>query len=202
MAAYKVLGGSFTGTLTVDPSHLREIRQRSASASSEGGGSAAISGDVGALEPGKGEGSDPALRIRDAVEAALSDILLLGTEPQVRLAAKAVAEMVDGRPIHTAELVVSLRDFIRKALDLDPIPADVKIPLQGPTRPSGGGGGSGGNRSGSGSKSGGGAGGGREGGGGGGGSGARAEAGFGEGGAGFRMKPDSDEDEHAGGHHH
>jgi hypothetical protein len=31
---------------------------------------------------------------------------------------------------------VSLRDFIRKALDLDPVPADLSIPLQGPKRPS------------------------------------------------------------------
>lgn len=60
---------------------------------------------------------------------------LMSQEAQVRLAAKAVVEMVEGRPIYTAELVVALRDFIRKPLDLDPIPADVKMPLQGPTRP-------------------------------------------------------------------
>ncbi len=48
--------------------------------------------------------------------------------------------MVAGRPIHTAELVVSLRNFIRKALDLTPIPDDVVIPRQGPTRQQGGGG--------------------------------------------------------------
>ncbi|MDR6096082.1 heme exporter protein D [Stenotrophomonas sp. SORGH_AS321] len=28
MAAYKVLGGSFTGDLGVDPSHLRQLRER------------------------------------------------------------------------------------------------------------------------------------------------------------------------------
>lgn len=129
MAAYKVLGGSFTGTLTVDPAHLRELRQLPAD-----------NGTAGTNEP-KEPGSDRTRRIRDAVEAALSDILLLGTEAQVRLAARAVSEMVEGRPIHTAELVVSLRDFIRKALDLDPVPGDVGIPLQGPARPSGSGGG-------------------------------------------------------------
>jgi uncharacterized membrane protein YgcG len=43
-----------------------------------------------------------------------------------------------GRPTHTAELVVSLRDFIRSVLDLDAIPASVVIPKQGPTRPSSG----------------------------------------------------------------
>ena len=86
--------------------------------------------------------------MRDAVEAALSDIILLGTDEQVRLAARAAAELAEGRPIHTHELVVSLRDFIRQALDLAPIPADLASPRQGPTRPSGGGGSGGGARGG------------------------------------------------------
>lgn len=115
IAAYKMLGGSFTGNLAVDPTHLRELRLRTA----------------GEASPG----SDRARRMRDAVEAALSDIILLGTEQQVRLAAKAANELAEGRPIHTHELVVSLRDFIRAALDLDPVPAGVAIPKQGPTRP-------------------------------------------------------------------
>ncbi|HWA16265.1 MAG TPA: hypothetical protein VG817_07525, partial [Gemmatimonadales bacterium] len=68
--------------------------------------------------------------------AALSDIILLGTEEQVRLAGRAADELVAGRPVHTHELVVSLRSFIRSALDLDPIPAGLAIPKQGPTRPS------------------------------------------------------------------
>jgi hypothetical protein len=89
------------------------------------------------------------------VEAALSDIVLLDTEQQVRLAERAVRELIDGRPVHVHELVVSLRDFIRSALDLAPIPADLAIPMQGPARssgPRGGGkserGGSGGGRAG------------------------------------------------------
>ena len=73
--------------------------------------------------------------MRDAVEAALSDIILLGTEPQVRLAAKAAADLAAGRPTHTDELVVSLRDFIRRVLDLEPVPAGLAIPKQGPARP-------------------------------------------------------------------
>lgn len=132
IAAYKTLGGSFTGDLAVDPRHLRELRQRPAPAEDE-------------AEGGEGEGgaSDRPRRIRDAVEAALSDIILLGTEEQVRLAERAARELVAGRPVHTHELVVSLRDFIRKALDLDPVPADLEIPMQGPARPSSAGGGRG-----------------------------------------------------------
>jgi uncharacterized membrane protein YgcG len=119
IAAYKTLGGSFTGELAVDPSHLRELRAK----------------ETAGKEP-----SERPRRIRDAVEAALSDIILLGTEEQVRLAAQAANEMASGRPIHTADLVVSLRSYIRKALDLAPVPEEVRIPLQGPARQLGGGG--------------------------------------------------------------
>lgn len=115
IAAYKTLGGSFTGDLAVDPAHLRDL-------------------------PPENTGSDRPRRIRDAVEAALSDIILLGTETHVRLAQRAACELVAGRPVHTHELVVALRDFIREALDLDPIPSGLEIPIQGPTRPSGSGG--------------------------------------------------------------
>lgn len=118
MAAYKTLGGSFTGDLAVDPTHFRHLRQRGESAE------------------GEGVSSDRSRRIRDAVEAALSDILLLGTDEQVRLAARAADELAAGRPVHTAELVVSLRDFVRHAMDLPPIPAGLVVPKQGPTRPS------------------------------------------------------------------
>ena len=127
IAAYKTIGGSFTGDLTVDPTHLRDLQRRAAAMESEA--------QIDAT------GSDRTRRIRDAVEAALSDIILLGTEEQVRLAATAARELVEGRPVHTHELVVSLRVFIRHALDLDPIPDTVAIPKQGPTRPGGGGGG-------------------------------------------------------------
>jgi uncharacterized membrane protein YgcG len=118
IAAYKTLGGSFTGELTVDPAHLRELR----------------------AAQDERANSDRARRIRDAVEAALADILLLGTEEHCRLAGQAASDMAAGRPIHTAELVVSLRDFIREALDLAPMPKNVPIPLQGPTRTQGSGG--------------------------------------------------------------
>lgn len=130
VAAYKTLGGSFTGNLAVDPTHLGELRRRAAINATD---PAAQSADPMAL------GSDRSRRLRDAVEAALSDIILLGTEEQVRLAASAARELVEGRPIHTHELVVSLRDFVRHALDLDAIPTDIVLPEQGPTRPSAGG---------------------------------------------------------------
>ncbi|CAN7547136.1 hypothetical protein [Caballeronia sp. LjRoot31] len=77
-------------------------------------------------------GSGGSLRIRDAVEAALADVILLGTEEQVRLAAEAALKMTQGRPIHTAELVVSLRNFVREVLDLDLVPHGLPIPAQGP----------------------------------------------------------------------
>ena len=49
------------------------------------------------------------MRTRDAVESALSDIILLGTEEQVRLAGFAAQELVEGRHVPTHDLVVSLR---------------------------------------------------------------------------------------------
>jgi uncharacterized membrane protein YgcG len=145
MAAYKTLGGSFTGDLSVDPTHKRDLRRLAAqdrSGGDEGGPDTDVPIDLSAEALG---GSDRARRIRDAVEGALSDILLLGTEEQVRLAGQAIGELVAGRRVHTHGLVVSLRDFIRASLDLAPIPASIadKLPAQGPTRPSSGGGGSG-----------------------------------------------------------
>jgi uncharacterized membrane protein YgcG len=118
IAAYRTLGGSFTGQLTVDPTHLRDLHERA--------------------RAGETFSSERSRRMRDAVEAALADILLLGTEEHCRLAGQAAADMAAGRPIHTADLVISLRGFIRSALDLGPMPADVLIPLQGPTRTQGG----------------------------------------------------------------
>jgi hypothetical protein len=114
IAAYRTLGGSFTGDLSVDPAHLRTLRV------------ATPSGDI----------FDRPRRIRDAVEAALSDIILLGTEEQVRLAAQAANDLVAGRSVRTDELVTSLRTFIRQVLDLEPISPGLAIPKQGPVRPS------------------------------------------------------------------
>ena len=120
IAAYKTLGGSFTGSLAVDPAHLRDLRA--------------------VAEPVAGElpGAERRRRVRDAVEAALSDVMLLGTEAQVRLAVQAATELVQGRTVETAELVVSLRNFIREVLDLEPVPAGLALPRQGPARPSSG----------------------------------------------------------------
>jgi len=162
IAAYKVLGGSFTGDLTVDPAHRRDLRRREPGGVAEEPMAALDLSAEGAAR------SDRTRRIRDAVEAALSDIILLGTEEHVRLADSAVRELVAGHPVHTHDLVVSLRAFVRDALDLDPIPADLTIAMQGPTRPaSSGGGKSGSNRDDAGRSGGGGGGGGVMGGGGG-----------------------------------
>lgn len=125
IAAYKTLGGSFTGVLTVDPGHLRDQRR-------------AIDAEEDAESDTVASAAERRRRIRDAVEAALSDVILLGTEEQVRLAALAANEMVAGRNVEVAPLVISLRDFIRQALDLTPAPADL-IPNQGPLRVSAGG---------------------------------------------------------------
>lgn len=122
IAAYKVLGGSFTGDLAVDPSHRRDLRMRAKAAA------------AGEQAPGEGLGSDRSRRIRDAVESALSDVMLLGTQQQVALAAQAASDMVAGRKIETAALVQSLRVFIREVLDLEPMPEGLLIPKQGPVR--------------------------------------------------------------------
>jgi uncharacterized membrane protein YgcG len=154
IAAYKVLGGSFTGDLTVDPAHRRDLHSRN-----QGGVAAEPIATLDLSADGASR-SDRTRRIRDAVEAALSDIILLGTEEHVRLADRAVRELVAGHPVHTHELVASLRAFVRDALDLDPIPVDLTIAMQGPTRPAGSGGSRGGGGKNDGGRSGGGGGGG------------------------------------------
>lgn len=123
IAAYRVLGGSFTGNLAINPTHLRDLRSEPMAESE--------AADPLSSAVVRTNGSDRTRRIRDAVEAAVSDIILLGTEEQVRLAERAAHELVAGRPIHTHELVVSLRDFIRKTHDLDPVPADLSFPCRG-----------------------------------------------------------------------
>ena len=67
IAAYKTLGGSFTGDLSVSPLHLKDIKERNGDVP-----------DIASLE--LSGSSERARRIRDAVESALSDIILLGTE--------------------------------------------------------------------------------------------------------------------------
>ncbi|GAA5005100.1 hypothetical protein FNZ56_06435 [Pseudoluteimonas lycopersici] len=171
IAAYKTLGGSFTGELSVDPAHKRDLRRRADESVSVEAAAAADPG-IALGEASRTQADDDSAgerrrRIRDAVEAALSDIILLGTAEQVRLAAEAASEMVAGRPVKLAALVVSLRGFIREALDLAPVPAGVVIPEQGPLRTtSSSGGGKRGGEGGDGGNAGGGGGGGGMGGGG------------------------------------
>ncbi len=168
IAAYKTLGGSFTGNLAVDPRHLRQLNQLSEQADAAVAAldraetAVGLSVPVGPASPtGSGSGSERRRRIRDAVEAALSDVVLLGTQEQVRLAAQAANNMVAGHAIETAALVASLRTFIREVLDLESVPADVAIPNQGPLRTAGAGGRSGASNRGGGKSGRGGGGGGR-----------------------------------------
>lgn len=137
IAAYRTLGGSFTGDLAVDPAHLRDLRRAGGAPQDDAAQIVDLSSEA--------LGSDRSRRIRDAVEAALSDVLLLGTDEHVRLAERAARDLVAGRRVHTHELVVALRDYVRHALQLEPIPADIaaSIPFQGPTRPASSGGGKG-----------------------------------------------------------
>ena len=118
-----MLGGSFTGDLAVDPAHKRDLRQWAE-------GDAA---DRRTTCPGwrSETAAERRRRIRDAVEASLSDIILLGTEEQVRLAERAARDLVAGRKVHTHELVVSLRNYIRSALELEPVPDDLADPVSG-----------------------------------------------------------------------
>lgn len=142
IAAYKTLGGSFTGNLAVNPTHLRDLKRANIATPAE------PNPDAPPLEAPDDDGepatlpanSERARQIRDAVEAAFSDIILFGTDEQVRLATKAAQEMVAGRPVHVHDIVASLRNYIREALDLEAIPADLAIPAQGPARPSSSGG--------------------------------------------------------------
>ncbi|MDP3226808.1 MAG: hypothetical protein Q8N13_02385 [Acidovorax sp.] len=150
IAAYKTLGGSFTGQLQVSPLHMRDLRV-AAQRTLPGLDAAPVNAtnSIDSIDPGDAMDADPDTpsptsnssdrqrRIRDAVEAALSDVILLGTEEQVQLAATAANEMVAGRSVEVAQLVVSLRQFIRAALDLAPIATSVVIPNQGPLRPGG-----------------------------------------------------------------
>jgi len=184
IAAYKTLGGSFTGDLAVDPRHLRELRARAGAAQAALAQAEDVAGIAAAAPPPAGEAagsvSERRRRIRDAVEAALADVILLGTREQVQLAAQAANDMVAGRPIETAALVASLRGFIRSVLDLEAIPDALAIPKQGPLRTAG--------TSGRGSGGGGSAGGGQSGrGAGGGGAGAGGGAGMGAAGMGLGL---------------
>jgi hypothetical protein len=66
IAAYKTLGGSFTGELAVDPTHLGDLKR---------GAVEAMDGEMEGPAVGVHPGSDRRRRIRDAVEAALSDVI-------------------------------------------------------------------------------------------------------------------------------
>jgi hypothetical protein len=105
IGAYRTLGGSFAGGTSV-PAERAETAEPAAAAAQ-----------------------------REAVEMALADILLLGSEDLVRLAAAAARDLAAGRPVQTAALVVALRAHVREALDLEAVPDGLEIPAQLPGRP-------------------------------------------------------------------
>lgn len=80
IAGYKTLGGSFTDDLTVDPTHRRDLRRHAEPPTA----TLTTRLELGVVDL---PASDRARRVRDAGEAALSNIILLGTEEQVPLAA-------------------------------------------------------------------------------------------------------------------
>jgi type II secretory pathway pseudopilin PulG len=149
IAAYKTLGGSFTGQLQVSPAHMRDLRSQQARHND------AAEAATADLSEAEAVATTPELasterqrRMRDAVEAALSDVILLGTEEQVELAARAAR--MKWRRDTTSCAVSMLRPATMScaALDLEAIPASVAIPNQGPLRPAGGAGGAAGKRAG------------------------------------------------------
>ena len=71
IAAYKTLGGSFTGDLAVDPTHLRDLRDRPADAPGQASASLDEEAAAQALAEAVAGSSDRSRRIRDAVESAL-----------------------------------------------------------------------------------------------------------------------------------
>src|SRR6185295_3599671 len=108
---------------------------------------------------------------------------------------RAANDLAAGRTVHVAELVVSLRSFIREVLDLGPMPAEVVLPPQGPVRPASGGGRGGAGRGGD-AGSGRGGGSGERGGAGGGGGGGMAAGGAGAAGLGFGAALGDAHDDH------
>ena len=81
IAAYKILGGSFTGNLAVDPSHMRDLRARASSretafAAASAQTQAGASSGTGATLA-DAPGAERRRRRGRAVEAALSDVILL-----------------------------------------------------------------------------------------------------------------------------
>jgi hypothetical protein len=68
----KILGGSFTGELSVDPTYLRALRQTS---SNELQATEPLEASVEVGSAMEAATSERRRRIRDAVEAALSDVI-------------------------------------------------------------------------------------------------------------------------------
>jgi len=95
IAAYKTLNSSDTGTLTVDSTNPLNLHRQG-----------------------------PTVDRMIEIEGALSDIILLGTVEQVRLAVRAVHDLLNGGLVRTNELTASLRQSIREELNIGPAPSN------------------------------------------------------------------------------
>lgn len=73
------------------------------------------------------------------IEEALADLMVFGSETQVRLAATAVAQLAGGQVPDCQPLVEDLRTELRSLLGLVPLPAGLDLPPSGPGRGVGGG---------------------------------------------------------------
>lgn len=70
IAAYKTLGGSFTGDLGVDPAHLRELRLRAREQpEAEAGGADALGGDLATMPTDDSSAGERRRRVRDSERA-------------------------------------------------------------------------------------------------------------------------------------
>ena len=134
IAAYKTLGGSFTGNLAVDPAHLRDravSRRAATQAAPDETAVTALRRRSAATRPARSDGAGFATRSRRRSPTSSCS----APKSRCGLQRRRPTALAEGRTVETAELVVSLRNFIREVLDLDPMPADLAIPKQGPLRP-------------------------------------------------------------------
>jgi len=68
------------------------------------------------------------------IEETLADIVLFGSLHQVELAVRCAAALKRGAAVDFQPLIEALRIDVRAQLGLDPLPANLELPLSGPGR--------------------------------------------------------------------